>query len=113
MTTTTIWRGPQVQAEIGFSRSTILRRTKQGLLPKPIALSRRSVGWLALEIAAVNAALIRGASEDDLRQLVRQLEESRKTLNPENTMSASALAGEARSVGHLAYEAKPHEISKS
>lgn len=84
MTEYTIWRGPQVEAEIGFSRSTILRRTREGLFPKPIALSRRSVGWRAQEVAAINAAVIRGASEDDIRQLVCDLEKQRTTLFREN-----------------------------
>lgn len=80
MTQYTIWRGPQVEAETGFSRSTILRRTHAALFPRPIALGRRSVGWRAQEVVAVNAAVIRGASDDELRQLVRQLEKLRKTM---------------------------------
>ena len=111
MTQFTIWRGPRVTEEIGFSRSTILRRTKLGLMPTPIALSRRSVGWVAQEIGSISAALIRGANEDELRQLVRQLEARRKNINPENTMSAPALAGEARS--NRACETRPDDSIKS
>lgn len=78
----TIWRGPKVESETGLSRSTILRRQHAGLFPRPISLGRRSVGWRAHEVEAVNAAVIRGASEDELRQIVRQLEARRKNINP-------------------------------
>ncbi len=80
MTNTTIWRGLQVEAETGFSRSTILRRCHAGLFPRPVALGRRSVGWPAQEVTAVNAATIRGESEADVRQLVCDLEKQRRTL---------------------------------
>lgn len=113
MTQYTIVRGPQVEAETGFSRSTILRRQHAGLFPRPIALGRRSVGWRAQEVEAINAAMIRGASEDEQRQLVRQLEDSRKNTHPKNTMSASALQGEPRSVNHRACEARLDDSIKS
>ena len=90
MTQFTIVRGPQVESETGLSRSTILRRTHAGLFPRPIALGRRSVGWRAQEVAAINAAVIRGADEDELRQLVRHLEATRKTINP--AMDSAVLA---------------------
>ncbi len=100
MTEYTIWRGPRVEAEIGFSRSTILRRTREGLFPQPIALSRRSVGWRAQEVAAINAATIRGASEDEIRQLVRDLEHQRRNVFPEESStraldSKSGILGQA------------------
>ena len=87
MTRYTIIRGPQVEAETGFSRSTILRRTHAGLFPRPIALGRRSVGWRAEEVASVNAALIRGASEDDIKRLVCELEAQRRDFAREGKAS--------------------------
>ena len=92
----TIWRGPRVEAEIGFSRSTIMRRIKRGLWPQPIQLSRRSVGWRAQEVAEMNAALIRGASEDEIRKLVRALEQGRKTIMPTSPAHDAATAVEER-----------------
>ncbi len=88
MTPHKIHRRQQVRADTGHSDSTLLRRIHAGLFVRPIALGRRSVGWRAQEVAEINAAVIRGASEDELRQLVRQLEASRKTFTPENTTSA-------------------------
>ncbi len=48
---------------------------------------------------------------DELRQLVRQLEARRKTINPENTTSAPARQGEARP-NQLASEASFNETTK-
>lgn len=113
MNETTIIRSPQVEAETGFSRSTILRRQHAGLFPRPIALGRRSVGWRAKEVAAINAAVIRGASEDEQRQLVQQLEARRKNINPENTMSAPVDQDGTRSASHRAHGARLNESIKS
>ena len=73
----TIWRRTQVQAETGYSRSTIYLRIAQGLWPKPVSLGARAVGWPAGEVAAVNAARIAGKSDDDIRALVTRLEAQR------------------------------------
>lgn len=62
----------------GLSRSTTYLRIKQGLWPSPISLGGRAVGWPAHEVKAVNAARIAGKSDDEIRQLVAQLEASRK-----------------------------------
>lgn len=75
--TTKILRLPSVQAETGASRSTVYLRVQQGLFTKPVRLGRRSVGWPASEIAALNAALIAGQTSDEIRQLVRELEAAR------------------------------------
>lgn len=72
-----ILRLPSVQAETGASRSTVYLRVQQGLFTKPVRLGRRAVGWPASEIAALNAALIAGLSDDEIRQLVRDLETAR------------------------------------
>ena len=72
-----ILRRTQVQAESGYSRSTIYLRMSQGLFPKPVRLGARAVGWPAGEVAALNAARIAGRSDDDIRALVTQLEAAR------------------------------------
>lgn len=69
----TILRRKQVQAESGYSRSTIYLRISQGLFPKPVRLGSRAVGWPAREIAALNEARIAGESEPGLRALVQKL----------------------------------------
>jgi len=73
----TILRRKQVQAECGYSRSTIYLRIAQGLWPKPISLGPRAVGWPAREVAALNEARIAGKSEDALRALVQKLVSAR------------------------------------
>ena len=73
----TILRRKQVEAETGYSRSTIYLRITQGLLPKPVSLGPRAVGWPAGEVAAVNAARIAGKSDDEIRALVSKLESDR------------------------------------
>lgn len=69
-----ILRRKQVEAESGYSRSTIYLRISQGLWPKPISLGPRAVGWPAGEVSAINAARIAGKSDTDIRTLVAQLE---------------------------------------
>ena len=72
-----ILRRNQVQAETGYSRSTIYLRIAQGLWPKPVSLGARAVGWPAGEVLAINAARIAGQSDDDIRALVTRLEARR------------------------------------
>lgn len=73
-----ILRFPEVAAARGECRATIYNRIADGLFPRPIRLSLRMVGWRESEIAALNAARIRGESDDAIRELVRALEADRK-----------------------------------
>ena len=73
----TILRRKRVEAETGYSRSTIYLRIVQGLWPKPVSLGPRAVGWPAVEVHAVNAARIAGKSDNDIRALVTRLEAQR------------------------------------
>ncbi len=73
----TILRRKQVQAESGYSRSTIYLRISQGLFPKPVRLGSRAVGWPAREVAALNEARIAGESEAELRALVQKMVRAR------------------------------------
>lgn len=74
----TILRRKQVEAETGYSRSTIYLRIAQRLFVKPVRLGARAVGWPAHEISSLNAARIAGKSETEIRALVAKLETSRK-----------------------------------
>jgi prophage regulatory protein len=74
----TILRRKQVEAETGYSRSTIYLRITQGLWPRPVSLGPRAVGWPASEIAALNAARIAGKSDGDIRALVTTLQAARR-----------------------------------
>ena len=76
----TILRRKQVEAETGYSRSTIYLRISQGLFIKPVSLGARAVGFPAGEVAALNAARIAGRTESDIRDLVVKLETARQTV---------------------------------
>lgn len=73
----TILRRKQVEAESGYSRSTIYLRISQGLWVRPVSLGARAVGWPAGEVASLNAARIAGKSDDEIRSLVVKLEAAR------------------------------------
>ena len=47
-----ILRKDEVVARVGLGRSAIYRAISEGEFPKPVKLSRRSVGWLESEIQA-------------------------------------------------------------
>ena len=79
--TLAIFRRKQVQAESGYSRSTLYLRITQGLWPKPVSLGARAVGWPAREVWALNAARIAGKSDDDIRALVTRLELERQAVD--------------------------------
>ena len=79
----TILRRRQVEAETGYSRSTIYLRISQGLWPRQVSLGARAVGWPAGEVAALNAARIAGMSDKEIRALVSRLEAARKSGAPE------------------------------
>jgi prophage regulatory protein len=76
--TNNIIRLPEVKAYTGLSRSTIYLRINDGLLPKPISLGARAVGWPAYEVEAINAARIAGKTDSEIRVLVENLEAARK-----------------------------------
>lgn len=72
-----ILRRKQVQAESGYSRSTIYQRMTDGLWPKAVKLGPRAVGWPAREVEALNQARIAGADDVRIRALVQSLEGAR------------------------------------
>jgi len=73
-----ILRLPDVMRETGLSRSTVWQHSKRGLLPRPVKLTARNVGWPAAEIAAVNAARIAGSDDDSIRALIGTLHGKRQ-----------------------------------
>ena len=78
----TILRRKQVQAETGYSRSTIYLRISQGLFIRPVSLGARTVGFPAGEVAALNAARIASKTDADIRALVLKLEAARTAAQP-------------------------------
>lgn len=76
--TNPILRLPDVKISSGLPRSTLYHRISHGLWTKPVSLGARAVGWPASEISALNAARIAGKTDDEIRDLVKQLESDRK-----------------------------------
>ncbi|OYT84815.1 MAG: transcriptional regulator [Burkholderiales bacterium PBB6] len=75
-----ILRRNQVEAESGYSRSTIYLRMAQGLWPKPVSIGARAVGWPSGEVDALNAARIAGKTDLEIRELVTRLRVERANL---------------------------------
>lgn len=75
---TTILRLPTVLQQRARSRSAHYSDIQQGLFTRPVRIGPRAVGWPAAEVAALNAARIAGKNETEIRELVRQLEATRK-----------------------------------
>ena len=80
-----ILRLPAAQEYSGLKRSTIYLRIAEGLFPQPIPLGPNSnkksaiVGWPERELAALNEARIRGAGDEEIRGLVKNLVAERKS----------------------------------
>lgn len=73
-----ILRLPEVRSALGqASKATIYNRIAAGLLPQPVSLGPRMVGWPSLEIEAIIAARIAGATDADVRVLVARLHAER------------------------------------
>lgn len=73
-----ILRLPEVKTMCGLSRTSIYLHISESLFPQPLLLGRRMVGWPEREIAAMNAARIRGESDEAIRVLVSELVLARK-----------------------------------
>lgn len=75
-----ILRMPAVKAETGHrSHASIYNAVRAGLFTQPVPIGLRSVGWPDYEVSALTAARIAGKSQDEIRELVHQLHEKRKT----------------------------------
>jgi prophage regulatory protein len=67
-----------VKVETGHnSHASIYSAVHAGLFTVPVQIGQRSVGWPDHEVAAINAARIRGDSEDQIRALVNKLHSAR------------------------------------
>ena len=70
--TSTLLRLRQVLAETGDSRSGFYQRIQDRLFPRPLKRGATSI-WPAREVAAMNEAEISGWSDDEIKQLVRDV----------------------------------------
>ncbi|MEI8209908.1 MAG: AlpA family phage regulatory protein [Methylococcales bacterium] len=78
-TTDLLLRRPVVLQLTGKSKSAVYRDISKGLFPKPVSIGGAGVAWLRNEIASINQARITGRSDEEIKQLVIDLEESRKS----------------------------------
>lgn len=72
-----IYRIPDMKSATGRSRTGIYEDVKARLLPSPVKLGARAVGWPSNEVAAVITARIAGKSASEIRSLVERLEAAR------------------------------------
>ena len=63
----------QVQAISGLKRSTLYAYISKGIFPSQIKLGERCAAWVENEILTVNQARIAGKSDQEIKELVRQL----------------------------------------
>ena len=66
MTTTTIWRLPEVLRRTGLSRSTIYEMISRGDFPRQVKLGRRAVGWIANDVDEWIRSKVSSRSSDTL-----------------------------------------------
>lgn len=58
----------------GLPTSTLYNHISKGLWTRPVRLSTRCVGWPRHEVDRLLEARLRGASDDEVRSLVKRLE---------------------------------------
>ena len=68
-----IIRRPVVLEKTGRSKSALYNDVKSGLFVPPISIGARAVGWVEHECDKVIQAMIAGYSEQQLKDLVRDL----------------------------------------
>lgn len=74
-------RANKAQSVLGLPKSTFYSQISEGLLPPPIRLGKRSVGWLESEINAVIRARIQNRSDDEIKVLVQCLVNERQSIS--------------------------------
>ena len=69
-----ILRLPSVKAEMGHrSDASIYNAIRAGLFPIGVQIGQRARGWPDYEVKAINSARIAGKSEDEIRNIVKNL----------------------------------------
>jgi len=76
------YRLPRVQEELGLKHTAIFDRVAKKLLTKSVPLGGRATGWPSHELDAIKKAMLAGATEAQLRELVISLEAKRKSGAP-------------------------------
>jgi len=79
-TTDRFSRLPEARAKFGISRSGFLQKVKDGDLPERVRIGVRSVAWIESELDEVFRKMAAGASQQEIRDLVRRQVAQRKSL---------------------------------
>ena len=78
---TAIWRIETCKKHSGYrSTASIYNNIRDGLWTKAVPIGPRSVGWPSNEVEAINIHRIAGATDDQIRELVKQLHAKRGEL---------------------------------
>lgn len=81
---TRIIRKPELKEKMGLgSNSTVYAHVEEGTLTPPVKIGLRASGWPENEADAINAARIAGKTDDEIKDLVRNLVAKRQLLADE------------------------------
>jgi prophage regulatory protein len=76
-----IWRIGTCKEKSGYrSTASIYNNIREGLWTKAVRIGLRSVGWPSEEVEAINNYRIAGATDDQIRELVKRLHAKRTEL---------------------------------
>jgi prophage regulatory protein len=81
MTAKRLLRLPEVVHHYGLRRAAVYRHVSLGLLPPPVRVGPRCAAWPENEINEVIAARVRGASDADVRTIVKSLVAARANIS--------------------------------
>jgi len=70
-------RLPGVEDRTGLRKTALYQRQRQGTFPRPVTIGGRAVAWPESDINAWIEAITRGASEEELRELVQCMHDAR------------------------------------
>lgn len=81
LTISAIWRNETCKEHSGYrSTASIYNNIRDGLWTKAVPIGLRIVGWQSDEVEAINNYRIAGASDDQIRELVKRLHAERSEL---------------------------------
>ena len=86
-----ILRKKEIRGLYGLSITTINNRIKEGLLPPPVNLGGRAVGFISKEVQVVISAMALELPKDKILELVVQIIENRKKVFRDFTESLGDL----------------------
>ena len=73
-----LMKTPDVCAATGMKRPTLYEHMAKGTFIRPVKLAPKLAVWPKDEVAQINAARVRGATDDQIRALVIEMTEARK-----------------------------------